>query len=515
MFNLSYLKKISKYSILGMLAVVFPATAYAASYTTSEYITNEKFDNFTTDSVPAWWVSDTTGGTVTVAEVPGSSDKSVYLNDTSTSSFVNFSSVVPTQTGPVTAQFSVMLPTKVNNHKLFRLISSDGKAAASIETIGGNISYRNADNTYQTIIADYHVNTWYTIKIEADISSKVNNILLNGSEILSGTAFYSSADNIAKMESYTTNSGTGSFYLDNIKLYAKSTVTDPDIIVAKDGTGSYSTVQAAVDAASPGDVIFVKDGTYNEVVTVSAANITIIGESSRDTVIAYNNSAGTAKPDGSTYGTSGCATMFVKGSNFTGKNFTIENSYDEAGNGPSQAVAAYVSGDKSRFIGCRIIGNQDTLYAGYNRQYYSKCYIEGDVDFIFGGATAVFDDCEIFSAPRTGGYITAASTGAENYGYLFNNCRIKGATPANATWLGRPWRANAYVVYKNCYLGAHIQINGWTNMSDNKAENARFYEYGNTGPGAYINSYRRQLTSSEASSFTISNLLAGSDGWNP
>ncbi len=515
MFHFNYLKKISKYSIVSMLALIFPLTAYAADYTTSDYITNEKFDSYPTNSIPAWWVSDTTGGTITVAPVPSSSDKSIYLNDTSTSSFVNFSSVVPTQTESVTAQFSVMLPIKVNNHKLFRLISNDGRAAASIETIGGNISYRNADNSYQTIVSDYGTNTWYTIKIEANISSKKCNILLNGNKILSNVAFYSGADNIARMESYTTNSGTGSFYLDGIKLYAKSTVTDPDIIVAQDGSGRYTTVQKAVDAASPGDVIFVKNGTYKEVVTVNTANITIVGESSRNTVITYDNSAGTTKPDGSTYGTSGCATMFVKGSGFTGKNITIENSYDESKNGASQAVAAYVSGDKSRFAGCRILGNQDTLYAGYNRQYYSKCYIEGDVDFIFGGATAVFDDCEIFSVPRTGGYITAASTSADNYGYLFNNCRVKGATPDNATWLGRPWRANAYVVYKNCYLGAHIRINGWTDMSNNKAANARFYEFGSTGPGAHVNSYRKQLTSSQASSYTKSNYLTGSDGWNP
>ncbi len=299
----------------------------------------------------------------------------------------------------------------------------------------------------------------------------------------------------------------------------RSVAVNPDIIVAKNGTGNFTTVQAAIDSVPANNtkqvIIYVKNGTYQEVVTIRKDNIYLIGESNTGTKITYGNYAGKLKPDGTTYGTSGSASFYLYGKNSIIENILIENSFDENTNTDGkQAVAAYIQGDRNIIRNCVFVGNQDTLYANGGRQYYINCKIIGDTDFIFGGATAVFENCEIVSTVR-GGYVTAASTDISNYGYLFLNCRLTSDAPANSTYLGRPWRPNAYVVYKTCYLGAHINKNGWTTMSGNLPENARFFEYKNTGPGAVVNSSRRQLTDAQALEFTTENILKGTDNWNP
>ncbi|WP_010249351.1 pectinesterase family protein [Acetivibrio cellulolyticus] len=305
----------------------------------------------------------------------------------------------------------------------------------------------------------------------------------------------------------------------NSNTIVTSAAVSADIIVAKNGTGDFSTVQAAIDSV-PSDnseevVILVKNGTYKEVVTIRKNRVHLIGESSTGAIITYDNYAGKLKSDGTTYGTSGSASFYLYGTDAIIENLTIENSFDENINTDGkQAVAAYMRGDRQIVKDCIFIGNQDTLYAHSGRQYYSKCKIIGDTDFIFGGATAVFDNCEIVSTSR-GGYVTAASTDIANYGYLFLNCNLKSDAAANSTYLGRPWRPNGNVVYKECYLGAHIKDIGWTSMSGNLPENARFFEYKSTGPGAVINSSRRQLTDDEAALYSIDNLLKGTDNWKP
>lgn len=308
------------------------------------------------------------------------------------------------------------------------------------------------------------------------------------------------------------------FLLPNI-LAVSFAAPSADITIAKDGTGNFTTIQAAIDSIpsnnSKRTVIFIKNGTYKEVVTIRKNNVHLLGESNTGTIITYDNYAGKKKPDGTTYGTSGSASFYLYGTNAILENLTIENSFDESINvNDKQAVAAYIRGDRQIIKNCIFIGNQDTLYAHSGRQYYTNCKIIGDTDFIFGGATAVFENCEIISTPK-GGYVTAASTDIADYGYLFLNCSLTSSAPKNSTYLGRPWRPNAYVVYKTCYLGAHIKESGWTSMSGNPPENARFFEYKNKGPGAVVNSSRRQLSDSEAAKFTPENLLKGTDNWNP
>jgi pectin methylesterase-like acyl-CoA thioesterase len=256
--------------------------------------------------------------------------------------------------------------------------------------------------------------------------------------------------------------------------------------------------------------------------------ISFIGENEFNTIITYDNYAGKTKPEGGTYGTTGSSSVFVDGPGFTAENITFENSFDESSTTVSgkQAVAIKVQADRSIFKYCRFIGNQDTLYANAGRQYYYRSYIEGDVDFIFGGATAVFDDNEIFSLTRgsssNNGYIAAPSTQISiPYGYLFINSKLLSNAPAGTVYLGRPWHpggdpdAIGNAVFKHTYMGAHINPVGWTDMSGFKAADARFYEYRNSGAGSVINASRRQLSDTEAAKYTVENVLKGSDNWNP
>ncbi|MGN9908276.1 pectinesterase family protein [Phytohabitans sp. LJ34] len=289
--------------------------------------------------------------------------------------------------------------------------------------------------------------------------------------------------------------------------------------VASDGTGTYRTVQAAIDAV-PADnttrrVITIKAGTYREVIRVPSNKplVTLqgLGSGPSNVVIVYHNSAGT-------HGTSGSATAFVDGRDFVATNLTISNDFDEnSASSGHQAVALNLNADRAVFDNVRLLGDQDTfLVNDATRAYVVNSYVEGTVDFIFGGGTIVFDNCSIYEKRSTGGPITAASTAAtKTYGFLFYRSNITGATN-NTTQLGRPWRPDAQVLYRESTLSATIRTaQPWTDMSGNLWQNARFLEYRNTGSGAGTNGNRPQLSDSQAASYTPQRYLAGSDGWNP
>ncbi len=306
--------------------------------------------------------------------------------------------------------------------------------------------------------------------------------------------------------------------------YAVTEIEPPepeyDVVVAKDGTGNYTSVQAALNAAPSGSswhTIYIKNGTYKEVITVSKTYIELIGQSATGTIISYGNYASLV---GST---SGSATAFFKAKNFIARNITFENSfnYPNSSAANKQAVAAEPMADRQIFVNCRFTGYQDTLYVRSGRSYFKDCYITGHTDFIFGDGTAVFDNCDIYSQPKNGSCISAPSTYASTtYGLIFLNCNVTG--PSTGVWLGRPWHPSSSTVsiksnavYMNCYLGSHIATNGWTSMSGVQPYTERLWEYNNSGPGAVVNSSRTQLSSSQAASYTVSNILRGSDGWNP
>ncbi len=207
------------------------------------------------------------------------------------------------------------------------------------------------------------------------------------------------------------------------------------IVVAADGRGDVSTVQAAVDAVPAGNrtpvTIRIRPGIYRGALSVPADKpfITLVSTTgrARDVVITDNRANGTPKPDGGTWGTSGSATATLSANDFIAQDLTFENSFDEQAHPEitnRQAVAVLTKGDRMVFDRVRFLGNQDTLYANsaaadvVGRQLYRDCYVEGDVDFVFGRATAVFEGCEFRSLTRgsstNNGYVTAASTSLAN-----------------------------------------------------------------------------------------------------
>ncbi len=303
------------------------------------------------------------------------------------------------------------------------------------------------------------------------------------------------------------------------------------LTVSKDGLADYTTVQGAIDAVPANNTekveVFIENGVYKELVTIPKDKpfIHLKGENASGTIITYDNYSGRAKPEGGTYGTTGSASVYIYGDDFTAENLTFENSFDEQSVNVNnkQAVAVYARGDRQTFKNSRFIGNQDTLYVNGGTQYFYQSYIEGDVDFIFGRSSAVFEECEIFSLDRgsstNNGFVTAASTLiTEPYGYLFLNSKLLSNAPAGTVYLGRPWHpsgdpnAIGSVVFMNSYLGPHIIEQGWTDMSGFSYKDARFNEYKNYGPGAVINEDRRQLSDEEAKLYNIENVLKG---WDP
>lgn len=291
------------------------------------------------------------------------------------------------------------------------------------------------------------------------------------------------------------------------------------IVVAQDGSGDFTTIQAAVtslrDLSPERLTIFIRKGTYKEKLVIPSwkVKVSLIGESKENTIITYDDHSGKETPTGK-LNTFTSYTCLVQGNDFSAENLTFQNT---AGRDVGQAVALHVEADRCVIKNCRIIANQDTLYAGVDnsRQRYIDCYIEGTTDFIFGPATVVFENCTIHCTKNS--YITAASTPAhQKFGFVFFKCTITHSPEAVKVYLGRPWRSFARTVFLDCTLGDHILPEGWHNWSKPDAEKTAFYaEYQSAGPGANPSgrvSWSHQLTGAEAGEYTLGAIFGPWDG---
>ena len=299
----------------------------------------------------------------------------------------------------------------------------------------------------------------------------------------------------------------------------------------------YSSLSQAVAALPPYDGrpvrICLAEGVYEENVQIERDHLTLVGAGSEKTVITGSLGAYEILNDGIKRGTFRTQTVFLHGCDNTVRDLTIANTAGP-GKRAGQGLALYADGDRLTFENVRLSGYQDTLFTGplpekerepggfrgplehaprvNGRHYYKKCRIEGTVDFIFGGATAWFEECEIVC--RSGDevcYITAASQPeGQAYGYVFSHCRLTAEPGTGRCWLGRPWREYANVVYLNCEMGAHIQPEGWHDWSS-PTDPARttFAESGSTGPGAAgpRAAYARILTRDETVELTKEKVL--------
>ena len=303
----------------------------------------------------------------------------------------------------------------------------------------------------------------------------------------------------------------------NTAVKEKSAPYKRHYTVAKDGSGDFTTIQAAIDACKSFPykriTIYIKNGVYLEKVRVPQWNskVTLIGESKDKTIITYGDYFGKInRGPNSTFFT---YTLQVDGNDFRAKNLTIENSAGPVG----QAIALDVEADRCTFVNCRILGNQDTVYltgVGF-RDYFKDCFIDGTTDFIFGQATSVFEDCTI--EIKANSYYTAASTPkGVPFGFVFKNCKLTAASGVNQVFLGRPWRDYAKTVYINCWMGKQVRPKGWYNWNSKRAERETLYaEYDSKGPGAYPSArvpWSHHLTKQQAAKYTLNDIF---DGWKP
>ncbi|HVN93387.1 MAG TPA: pectinesterase family protein [Terracidiphilus sp.] len=311
---------------------------------------------------------------------------------------------------------------------------------------------------------------------------------------------------------------------------------DKTYYVAADGTGDYYSVQRALDMIpkTGGAVVSVAPGTYREVITINKPNVTILSANpdAAKTVVINDRSAG------QNGGTLHSATVNVTADNFSAQNITFANDFNTthpqlpAG---SQALALLVTGDRAIFHNVRLLGNQDTVYLGTScgndgdncpatRQYFSDCYIEGNVDFIFGDSKAAFENCEIHSTPHKGGFITAQSKHypTQDSGFVFDHCKLTaGPAVEGNVYLGRPWRPYATVIFMHTWMGDRIDPAGWREWHPGEThslETVYYAEFDSSGPGAHHDErdpHTHFLTPEQAQQYDPAVFLRGADNWDP
>jgi pectinesterase len=282
-------------------------------------------------------------------------------------------------------------------------------------------------------------------------------------------------------------------------------------------------------------IIHIASGVYNERLVIKQDNISFIGEDKDTTKITYSDSAWDVMPDGDKRGTFRTPSVFIDCDNFFAKNISFCN---EAGQGSKvgQAIAVYADGDHLVFEDCIFDAFQDTLFAAplplkemqiggfkgpkefaprrLGRHLYRNCYIAGNIDFIFGGAIAYFEGCELFMKCRDediNGYVVAPSTfEGQKYGFVFNHCHFTSNCPPESAYLGRPWRNFAKAVVINSEIDGHIRKEGWHDWNKKDAWDTMFFaEYGNFGEGAFNERapFVKMLTKEEAGEYTIEKVL--------
>ncbi|XZF16300.1 pectinesterase family protein [Chitinophagaceae bacterium MMS25-I14] len=306
------------------------------------------------------------------------------------------------------------------------------------------------------------------------------------------------------------------------------------LVVAQDGSGDYTTVQAAINAAPAGQTtpykIFIKNGRYFEKINIPSTKpfIQLIGESVANTILYYSDNANTPNGTGGTLGTQNSASITINGDDFSAINITFANTAGDVG----QAVAVLINADRAVFKNCRFMGNQDTLYTkgnGTPRAYFLHCYIDGNTDFIFGSSVCLFDTCVIYAKIKpgiTGSFITAPNTPTgQAYGYVFKNCRVTGNAGPSYYYLSRPWPSPSVAataqktVFLNTKMSNTVKAAGWTVWDANTDTTHLYYaEYKSRNEDLTLTdvsqrvTWSHQLVDTQAANYTMANLFGA---WSP
>lgn len=321
-------------------------------------------------------------------------------------------------------------------------------------------------------------------------------------------------------------------------------------VVAKDGSGDFTSVQQAVDAlpicSDTPNILVLRMGEYPERVVVDKSDVRIVGEARDRTVITASACAKDTDGEGREKGTFLSATVIITGDRVELENLTIRN---DAGDGrqAGQAVALYAAGDRGAFRNVKLIAHQDTLFCGplmekvvkdingrrgtaqvvesvgdcpptFAREYFENCYIRGDVDFIFGPYRCWFENCTLFMNGRGGWYTAANTPETQPHGFVFRNCRLTGECGEGEAYLGRPWRKYARAAFISCDMDAHVAPQGFADWNEEKPVTRRYQEYGTTGERSELSvrhPSEKRLTLEEAQQLTLPQVIGGSDLWRP
>lgn len=325
-----------------------------------------------------------------------------------------------------------------------------------------------------------------------------------------------------------------------------------DAVVASDGTGDYTSVQAAINAApiqkSTPYLIFVKNGEYDELVRINDNKpfIHLIGQDKEKTIIKFKLNNGdsnsgdafkysTNNPSSASYGYSGV--MEVNASDFYTENITYLNTWGVEQQAGPMDLAMKSNNDRQAFYNCKFRGYQDTWQTTTrnisDRHYVKNCFIEGAVDYFYGAGDVFIDSCTFYNV-RSGSVITAPCHKAGTaWGYIFNNCIVDGNEAANdgKQALGRPWQNNPIARYLNCTMKIKIKPEGWSDMGE--CSKVYFQEYNSMdaeGNALDLSNRKSQyyrnnvlqgtcpnpvLTAEQAAQYTYENVMSGSDNWNP
>ena len=421
--------------------------------------------------------------------------------------------------------------------------SNPSDTAWAVPTAGhtGDYVYENADagitvtrKSYDTVYTDKVVLEG-VVESAGKVEVEVNGTVQNSAEVTSRGTF--------AFDDITIEQGRNDVNLlvtDKSGKVTKKTfnfvyLTNYNKVVDDDYTGvdgedvngipTYKTVQAAVDSVSATNservTILVKEGSYDEHLQVTSPFITLIGEDSTKTVIHFYDEA--ESPKGGDM-SKRCAVYIQKtATGFSAENLTFENDYEYLGDGTisnESADALRNDANNTSYINVRIMGYQDTLCANQGTQYYYKCYIAGNVDYIYGNdPRAFFNECQLvfrYAPNKNSGYVCAPKASEDaTYGLTFLNCQVisEDGCSGSKYYLARPWGADAYITWINCYMGTLIKANNanpYSDMSGNAAAEARFFEYNSFGPGYEINNNRRQISKNKAAQMVTPEYLT----WN-
>lgn len=343
--------------------------------------------------------------------------------------------------------------------------------------------------------------------------------------------------NAANAGSYSGNITAASAGATYATLAVSGSATNPvpqgyDVVVALDGSGNYTSLQAAINAA-PSNMttpyrILVRKGKYIEKVTIPASKpfLYVIGEGINEVVFSWDDYAG--KP-----GVTEIATITINSNDCFFMNMTIENSWGRKNDGP-QALAVKVTSDRVIFKNCKMVSGQDTLMAHGNgkRQYYRNCYIDGNTDYIYGSAIAVFDSCVLFNRDRVDGSISSVFTAAntpfgQTYGYVFRDCLLPNNNGQTTYTLGRPWgnaapphTSETKVVFLNCRMGTTVKPERWqvwtsetnTSLITYAEYKTRYFNGGLVDLSKRV-SWSKEFTDEEAAPYFVNSNMFGS--WDP